>query len=110
MYTTRTRRGRIAVTVGAALVLVTGPIAGAQAATGQFRYASANGQEFAIDDPANECSQLVDGALQAANDTDAIATLYEDGNCEAAVVGTPLQPGMAQSFDGGPVPHSVKFG
>ncbi|MFI6006720.1 hypothetical protein ACIA98_41355 [Streptomyces sp. NPDC051366] len=111
MYYTCTRLSRVAVTVGAALVLVTGLSASAQAATGQFDYASANGEELTIDAPDNgECYLLVAGALRADNDTDTRATIYEGpGDRDSPVVGT-LQPSMARSFEGGTIPRSVKFG
>ncbi|GGY01218.1 hypothetical protein [Streptomyces hiroshimensis] len=110
MYTL-TRLGRVATTVGAALVLATGLSTSAQAATGQFDYASANGEDLTFDNPRNgECFLLVGGALRADNDTDTRATFYEEpGDCESRVVGT-LQPHMARSFQGGTIPHSVKFG
>lgn len=91
-------------------MLVIGLTANAQGATGQFRHTPENGEDFAVGDPADgECHLLIDGALRADNGTDTPATFYQ-GDCESAVVGEPLQPGTARSFEAGTVPRSVTFG
>ncbi|ARZ68391.1 hypothetical protein SMD11_2742 [Streptomyces albireticuli] len=107
-----TRLGRAVVTAGAALVLTTGLATSAQATTGHFSYASGSGEALGFDDPDDgECYLLVSGALRAENGTHAKATFYaEPGDCESAVVGSPLPPGMARSFQGGTIPRSVQFG
>ncbi|MFE5331128.1 hypothetical protein ACFRCG_32545 [Embleya sp. NPDC056575] len=108
MYSLK-RLGRMAATIGAALVLCTAmSTSGAYAATGTFTYVSPDSGALTIENPANgECLLLLEGAVQADNNTDTGARLFYDRGCEEPLA--VLAPRQARDFDE-PIPHSVMFG
>ncbi|MGW1990940.1 hypothetical protein [Embleya sp. NPDC001921] len=100
---------RIALAIGAAVVLATGPIGSAHAATGTFTYENVDGEQFRLVDPADgECFPLVGGARIATNGTATVAAVYADQGCEDGPYGL-LGPHTTAVF-AAPIPHSVKFG
>ncbi|MEU3754520.1 hypothetical protein AB0H17_17390 [Streptomyces olivoreticuli] len=103
------RIGRVGLTIGAAVALVTGLTANAQAASGTFSRTRADtGFKEPIIDPDNDsCLPLDGGALLVDNETDAIATVFRDDNCSAPQAS--LHHGETGAFGGAAVPHSVVF-
>ncbi|WP_331772094.1 hypothetical protein OG948_52015 (plasmid) [Embleya sp. NBC_00888] len=100
---------RIALAIGAAIVLAAGPIGSAHAATGTFTYETVDGEGFRLVDPADgECLPLVGGARIATNDTTTVAKVYADQGCEEGPYWL-LGPHTTLAF-AAPIPHSVKFG
>ncbi|MFZ3474190.1 hypothetical protein ACODT3_05170 [Streptomyces sp. 4.24] len=100
---------RTAVTLGAALTLLTGLSAGAHAAGGEFRYVNVNEDDFTLENPVNgECFLLLSGARTAENATDARASLFAERDCEGPSM-LVMRPGQSARF-GAAVPRSVRFG
>ncbi|MEU9211780.1 hypothetical protein AB0D27_28525 [Streptomyces sp. NPDC048415] len=100
---------RIATTVGAAALLVTGMASSSQAAQGTFFYTRADtgGETFLGSTPNGVCLSVPGGARQASNDTDTDATLYTNSSCTsfAGFVGSR----QSEAFSS-PYPTFVKFG
>ncbi|MEV4873981.1 hypothetical protein [Streptomyces syringium] len=95
------RLGRLGLSVGMAAVLVTGLSTAAQAATGQIRYFSVDGQQFTITDPPdNVCITLQVRAAGIANKTNKTVNVYLGTSC--AIFVTALEPEDGVSSVGGP--------
>lgn len=100
---------RTAVTIGTALTLFTGLATSAHAAGGEFTYVNVNGDDFVLENPANnECFLLLSGAIRARNGSNTRAALFAERDCEGPSQ-LVLRPGVSARF-GAAVPHSVRFG
>ncbi|MEU5427444.1 hypothetical protein AB0H73_17840 [Streptomyces olivoreticuli] len=101
---------RAALTLGAALTLLTGMSTSAHAASGLFIYREASsGSDIVWGDPANGvCAPLTGGgATIVRNRTDTRAVLYSDQFCiNQSDVANPGD----ELFFGGALPRSVQFG
>jgi hypothetical protein len=94
------RAAGLGVAVGAVLVLVTGPAADAEAASGRIRYVNSAGEFQITNPPDGVCLTLRGPAQEISNETDKTVQVFFSATCTNLVAVLP--PGRAVSHIGGP--------
>ncbi|MEW2529757.1 hypothetical protein [Streptomyces sp. NPDC047071] len=104
------RTAKAVAAAGAALALVTGLSAQAQAANGTLSFRDASGIDHARDNPTNGvCYSFTAEAVSVANLTDTDGRLFTGSLCEESTFLIPIHAGSSLVF-GATKPRSAKVG
>lgn len=106
------RAGRLAMALGASLLLTVSIPTSAQAANGTFGYRSLDGNYYIGQNlHSGECMPLVDGATRIDNDTDEPAFLFHSGDFYCSAQFADVPPHSSKIFGPGPdaYPYWVEF-